>query len=86
MNQPKRYRNRPVEIEAIRWEGDNYQPIKEWAHPSMVGWSRTTGDLLVKTPEGTKRAHDGDWIIKDVAGEVYPCKPNIFAATYEEQP
>ena len=86
MNQPKRYRKRPVDIEAIRWEGENYPTIKRWAHPSMVEWSSNTGDLLVKTLEGTMQAHRGDWIIKGIAGEVYLCKPHIFAATYKEQP
>jgi hypothetical protein len=42
--------------------------------------------LLIKTPEGTMLATEGDWIIKGVKGEFYPCKPDIFAATYEEVP
>lgn len=41
--------------------------------------------LLIETLEGTMRADDGDWIIKGVKGEFYPCKPDIFNATYEEE-
>lgn len=41
------------------------------------------GGLDIKTLEGTMRADVGDWIIQGVKGELYPCKPDIFAATYE---
>ncbi len=40
-------------------------------------------DLEIRTLEGTHKASDGDWIIQGVQGEFYPCKPDIFAATYE---
>lgn len=43
-----------------------------------------TGDLMIKTLEGTMKADIGDYIIKGVNGEFYPCKPDIFEKTYEE--
>lgn len=43
-----------------------------------------TGDLMIRTLEGDMRATPGDWIIRGVQGEIYPCKPDIFEATYEE--
>ena len=45
-----------------------------------------TGDFLIRTLEGDMRATYGDWIIQGVAGEFYPCNPNIFRRTYEENP
>lgn len=41
-------------------------------------------ELLIQTPEGEHRARVGDWIIKGIKGEFYPCKPDIFESTYEE--
>ena len=43
-----------------------------------------TGDLMIRTLEGDMRATYGDWVIRGVQGEFYPCKPGIFAQTYEE--
>jgi hypothetical protein len=40
--------------------------------------------MLIDTPEGTMRAERGDWIIRGIQGEIYPCKPDIFEASYEE--
>jgi hypothetical protein len=79
-----RFRKKPVEIEAVRWTGENGGEIAafittgEWADPAA-----SDGHLLIVTLEGPMRANVGDWIIRGVAGEFYPCKPDIFAATYE---
>jgi hypothetical protein len=113
-----RYRKKPVEIEAIRWEGsvigltngdgpfpptaENPAPanlrleMPEWMPPARVVHEIDTvvdvapgsvvrqGDyLFIGTLEGTHRADPGDWIIRGIKGELYPCKPDIFAATYE---
>jgi len=48
------------------------------------GYTPTDGRVTIPTLEGTMTANPGDYIIKGVAGELYPCKPEIFAATYEE--
>lgn len=78
-----RFRKRPVVIEA--WQIVPGQPFP----PEIVGQpgistNSYTGEVFVNTLEGYMTAKPGDWIIKGVKGEFYPCKPNIFAATYEE--
>ena len=74
-----RYRKKPVIIEAVQWTGENLMEIREFAHPKV----RFQNSLFVDTLEGRMKADVGDYIIKGVAGEFYPCKPDIFLATYE---
>ena len=80
-----KFRKKPVEIEAVRWDEslDVFDIVGRWgaATDSLVSTDR--GQLCVGTLEGTMRADKGDWIIKGVKGEIYPCKPDIFAATYD---
>jgi len=80
-----RYRKRPVEVEAIqRHRGVNEHEVKEFiGAESYVVSSDRLGQVGIETLEGTMWADDGDWIIRGVQGEVYPCKPDIFEATYE---
>lgn len=77
-----RYRKKPVEIEAVRWTGENLEEIKEFAKGALV--RRGSVGIAIDTLEGRMRADKGDYIIKGIAGEFYPCKPDIFKATYEE--
>lgn len=86
-----RYRKKPVVIEAFRL-GHDLMPdwfcdavSNETAMTSNVDgrWSGGPDYALIKTLEGVMRADNGDWIIKGVKGELYPCKPDIFEATYE---
>jgi hypothetical protein len=80
-----RYRKRPVEIEAAQFTGSNGLELlaEGWADE----WSADhAGDLVIHTLEGDHRANPGDWIIRGVKGERYPCKPDIFEATYERVP
>lgn len=107
----QRFRKKPVEIEAIRWDGTDQtsQTAREWAEPAVAIvdtdhiqhlWDYDTGRyilpsgktvfapyyqrcLIVLTLEGEMVAAPGDWIIRGVNGEFYPCKPEIFAKTYE---
>jgi hypothetical protein len=76
-----RFRKKPVEIEAVRYTGDNGQEIC-----LFVGEAdrNEKNQFLIHTLEGTMAADPGDWVIKGVKGEFYPCKPDIFEATYEE--
>lgn len=75
-----RFRKKPVVVEAIRWCGTNFVEI----NTLKPGWMSFSGDTLnIETLEGTMKAALGDWIIKGVKDEVYPCKPDIFKATYE---
>lgn len=77
-----KYRKKPVEIEAIVWTGDNLAEALSFVNTGDVGKS---GDrFVIKTLEGDMTASPGDFIIRGVQGEFYPCKPDIFDATYEE--
>jgi hypothetical protein len=77
------WRKRPVVIEAHPWTGENWPDFLLFI-VARGGMATTDGDLLViHTLEGMMTADVGDWIIRGVAGEFYPCKPDIFAATYE---
>ena len=74
-----KYRKRPVEIDAIQFNGINQSQICEFAGDVTIDWD----SVHIHTLEGTMRADVGDWIVKGVKGEFYPCKPDIFEATYE---
>ena len=77
----KKYRKKPVIIEAIQWTGKNLSEIDNFMG-GIVENKETT--LVIHTLEGDMEASFGDYIIKGVNGEFYPCKPDIFAKTYEE--
>lgn len=78
-----RFRKKPVVIEAHRWEGDNWPDFLLFIL-ARGGEAHTENDkLYIDTLEGTMEASPGDWIIQGVQGEFYPCKPDIFDATYE---
>ena len=81
-----RYRKRPVVIDAVRWTGDNQGEVAAILGDDLKGVSplgRSGEQLLIRTLEGTMTAERGDWIIRGIKGEAYPCKPDIFEATYE---
>ena len=83
-----KYRKKPVVVEAVRWINTNGSTVEvmEFMHGSIdsILINPAEGDhLLIETLEGKIRADVGDWIIKGVKGEFYPCKPDIFEATYE---
>ena len=84
----QRFRKRPVEIEAWQLTAENIEDVGDWiAEESDLGVSATVAGpdahLEITTLEGAMRAVPGDWIIRGVKGEFYPCKPDIFAATCE---
>jgi hypothetical protein len=86
-----RYRKKPVEIEAQQVDRDNAGELVEWINALggdafMRGGPRggsRGGTVHIQTLEGQHRADAGDWIIRGVEGEFYPCKPGIFEKTYE---
>jgi len=82
----KKYRKKPVVIEAIQFTGTG-DSLEECAHfigdENLAGDPETCSVLGIKTLEGVMIVSIGDWIIKGVKGEFYPCKPDIFEATYE---
>lgn len=86
-----KFRKKPVVIEAVQFDGSNMAEVLMW-----VGGHASAGTRLafvdpehklrirtLESGEGSHVADSGDWIIKGVKGEFYPCKPDIFAATYE---
>ncbi len=85
------WRKKPVVIEAWQWQLENRSKLPDWLLDTEVvfgrdrpgKWRREGDSLVIHTLEGDHRAQPGDWIIKGIQGELYPCKPDIFAATYE---
>ena len=77
-----KYRKKPVVIEAMRWDGLNQREIETWA--GKIFAPDLSDKLAIITLEGQFYASIGDWIIQGVKGEFYPCKPDLFEATYEK--
>lgn len=92
-----KYRKKPIVIDAVRWTGTNIDevlaivnfatlPNNEGYIKPGIGHVPLTGELSIPTLEGTMTAKPGDWIVRGVKGECYPIKPDIFEATYEQEP
>ena len=81
-----KYRKRPVIIEAQRLTVDNMFAVETWCGGQLKGTKLSLSKwvLAIQTLEGEMRAEIGDWVIKGIKGEFYPCKPDIFEVTYEE--
>lgn len=77
-----KYRKKPVVIEAIVWNGVNVKEVDAFVDTEEL--SSSGGSLFIHTLEGKMKVSVGDYIIKGVQGEFYPCKPDIFEATYEK--
>ena len=108
MNEVKKYRKKPVVIEAMLWDGSpegaaiivdwvlaNGSHIARWDEPhdevwkcledgTFLGYPASPGGLFIHTLEGIMQVGEGDYVIRGVQSEFYPCKPDVFAATYEE--
>lgn len=88
------FTKKPVTIEALQYPTDPFDnagaiSVYEWVRRNSLGKNSAyidpmSGDLMIHTLEGDMRVSAGDWIIRGVQGEFYPCKPDIFKATYEE--
>jgi len=94
----EKFRKKPVVIEALQWVGTNLREIINFTDGKLDTRTMHAGmkweeyedivkidGLKIFTPEGKMNADIGDYIIKGVKGEFYPCKPDIFAATYEPE-
>jgi hypothetical protein len=81
------YRKKPVVIEAFEWKPTSPAvDAPSWffeACASGVAFPEFDGSVTIKTLEGNHRGEIGDFIIQGIKGELYPCKPDIFVATYE---
>jgi hypothetical protein len=86
-----RFRKRPVEIDAIQWTGKNIVDVLNFfdagGKTTVVNINcpadRSQGWIEIPTFEGKMRANVGDWILRGVKGEFYPCRADIFGETYE---
>jgi hypothetical protein len=81
-----RWRKKPVVVEAIRFtgfDGGNGDEVARWIHEQGVEVTVEGREIQISTLEGPIWARPGDWIIRGVDGELYPCKPHIFRQTYE---
>lgn len=80
-----RYRKKPVVIEAMQVPPYDEPYTEEFMEFTMSGKTPVSfiGDVIIETLEGMMTARPGDWLIKGVQGEMYPCKPDIFEETYE---
>jgi hypothetical protein len=79
-----RFRKKPVEIEAIQFTGRNDEEVLAFVGENAFDPNSDRPTIVIRTLEGDMTAEVGDWVIRGVQGEFYPCKPDIFAATYEE--
>ena len=89
-----KYKTKPCEIEAVRWDGTNVPEIEQfagqavqWCHDCVMHYGSQNpyaGYMLyIHTLEGVMRADVGDYIIRGLKGEYYPCKPDVFEQKYE---
>lgn len=92
-----KYRKKPVVIEAFKFDGDLMDSkgrwyVPNWAvkayHDNTLFYDNVENgnpwELFIKTLEGKMHCSVGDYVVKGVDGELYPCKPDIFEKTYEE--
>lgn len=81
-----KYRKKPVVIEAVHWDGNKISEVTDWIEKGLENNTivRISDDVIITTLEGQMKASPGDYIIKGVNGEFYPCKPDIFEKTYEQ--
>lgn len=85
----RKFRKKPVVIEAMQFDENNGDEVMDWVNSHFEGsiiatYPQHCAEICISTLEGNVFAQYGDWIIKGVQGEFYPCKPDIFEATYEE--
>lgn len=94
-----KFRKKPVEVEAFQMTKERRMDNSEWPNWLNQAWNKAEGEpgalfrqnmdaplpdlLCIGTLEGVHLVDFGDWIIRGVKGELYPCKPDIFAITYE---
>ena len=89
-----KFRKKPIVIEAFQMTERTFTNRDDWPEWLCLAWMKSLGQegavymgvndfVNIVTLEGTHKVSWGDWIIRGVKGELYPCKPDIFAATYE---
>lgn len=78
-----KYVTKRIVKDAVQWTGDNFKEVFEFTGDAPAIWNKEDRTLKIKTLEGTMEANVGDFIVKGVRGEFYPCKPDIFEQFYE---
>lgn len=78
-----RFRKKPIEVEAIQWDGANANEVLGFVLTGASVRRKGLHELVIETLDGEMTVSRGDWIIKGIKGEFYPCKPDIFAASYD---
>lgn len=76
------FRKKPITVEAIRWTGNNDADILRFVESGCTVY-HIRGIVHIPTLEGLMEARIGDWIIKGIKGDFYPCKDDVFRASYE---
>lgn len=79
----KQYRKKPVVIEAVKITEKTFSLVPNPEHLTGVIYDPVNKRVFIDTPEGTMQGNLGDYIIKGVKGELYPCKADIFEMTYD---
>lgn len=79
----KQFKKKPVSVDAVQWDG-SIEMGRELSKVVNGVFYENTLIFLIQTLEGDLKVNPNDWVIRGVAGEYYPCKPDIFAATYEK--
>ena len=81
-----KFRKKPIVIEAVEYvEANLPEPMLSFLEGHAFGWQQGVDGILLPTLEGEMLASSGDWVIKGVTGEIYPCKPHIFVALYDAE-
>ena len=81
----RKFRKKPVTVEAMQiTDAASVLDIEQWINSSTTGYSTNPPTIWIDTLEGRMEGKVGDWIIKGVNGEFYPCKNEIFIKTYQE--
>ena len=80
----KKYVKKPVEIEAIQYLTDNHQEVRAFIGIFPHIYDEQEQIIIIRTLEGDHMVKHGDYVIKGIAGEFYPCKPDIFKDSYTE--
>ncbi len=79
-----KFKKKPIIIDAIQWKGNNVNEVAMLGGATEYEECFTEDYLIIHTLEGEMKANKGDWVIKGVNGELYPCKDDIFQKTYEK--
>lgn len=84
------YVKKPVTVEAVQWKDGKISEVTPWISEALNKDPKEMGSIVryansvfILTLEGDMKVSDGDYIIRGVKGEIYPCKPDIFKLTYE---